>query len=155
MASASWKLCSMSGLHTPSASFSRGLSSPSPSSSLPPLGEGAGTHSADVVGRQIENHKGVGRRGTRGSQCPCRKSTGVMMMMLTLRVNASGQSWGRQKKDVKVQCWRKMFYKVSLYHRIIDYKISVPLTKQLIELYMSTNHEYIIELNVIVGSSNI
>lgn len=60
MAKASWKLCSMSGLHTPSASFSRGLSSPSPSSSLPPLGEGAGTHSADVVGRQKEDHRAGG-----------------------------------------------------------------------------------------------
>lgn len=56
MARASWKLCSMSGLHTPSASFSRGLSSASPSSSLPPLGEGAGTHSADVVRPQDGGH---------------------------------------------------------------------------------------------------
>ena len=74
MARASWKLCSMSGLHTPSASFSRGLSSPSPSSSLPPLGEGAGTHSADVVGRRKGDHRaggggsgvGVDERGRRG-----------------------------------------------------------------------------------------
>lgn len=60
MARASWKLCSMSGLHTPSASFSRGLSSASPSSSLPPLGEGAGTHSADVVGRRREDQRSEG-----------------------------------------------------------------------------------------------
>lgn len=49
MASASWKLCSISGLHTPSASFSKGLSKASLSSSLAPPGEDADTHSADRV----------------------------------------------------------------------------------------------------------
>lgn len=49
MANASWKLCSISGLHTPSASFSKGLSKASLSSSLAPPGEDADTHSADRV----------------------------------------------------------------------------------------------------------
>lgn len=61
MARASWKLCSMSGAQTPSASFSRGLSSASPNSSLPPRGEGAGTHSADVVRWWEENQRAAGR----------------------------------------------------------------------------------------------
>lgn len=63
---ASWKLCSMSGLHTPSASFSRGLSRGSFSSSLVPPGEGAGTHSADVVGGREDHRTGLGGAGGRG-----------------------------------------------------------------------------------------
>lgn len=81
MASASWKLCSMSGAQTPSASFSSGLSSPSPSSSLPPLGEGAVAHSADVVGRHKGGHRaggswlGVGVVMKMGQGRRCRKAT--------------------------------------------------------------------------------
>lgn len=52
----------MSGAQTPSASFSRGLSSASPNSSLPPRGEGAGTHSADVV-RWWEEDQGAAGGG--------------------------------------------------------------------------------------------
>lgn len=50
----------MSGAQTPSASFSRGLSSASPNSSLPPRGEGAGTHSADVVRWWEEDQRAAG-----------------------------------------------------------------------------------------------
>lgn len=63
---ASWKLCSMSGLHTPSASFSRALSRGSFSSSLLPPGEGAGTHSADVVGAGGDHRTGLGLEGSWG-----------------------------------------------------------------------------------------
>lgn len=78
MARASWKLCSMSGAQTPSASFSRGLSSASPNSSLPPRGEGAGTHSADVVRRWEEDQRvagggpGFGEKDRRTKAGACR-----------------------------------------------------------------------------------
>lgn len=50
MASASWKLCSMSGLHTPSASLSIGLSKASlPPESLLPSGEAGELHSEVMV----------------------------------------------------------------------------------------------------------
>lgn len=50
MASASWKLCSMSGLHTPSASLSMGLSKASlPPESLLPSGEVGELHSLEVM----------------------------------------------------------------------------------------------------------
>ena len=50
MARASWKLCSMSGLHTPSASLSMGLSKAwLPPETLLPSGELGELHSLEVM----------------------------------------------------------------------------------------------------------
>lgn len=66
----------MSGAQTPSASFSRGLSSASPNSSLPPRGEGAGTHSADVV-RWWEEDQGAAGGGPGFGEKDWRAKEGV------------------------------------------------------------------------------
>lgn len=74
MARASWKLCSMSGLHTPSASPSMALSSLSPSS--PSSGLPLALHSLDAMvaappgpDPEPQNQKGLWERPL-GCRCP-------------------------------------------------------------------------------------
>ncbi len=116
MARASWKLCSMSGLHTPSASFSRGLSSASPSSSLPPLGEGAGTHSADVVGRRKGDHRTGGGRSGLGGDEGRREGGGCREWARLYEIHRCDNEYDDDGLDVPEQSWesKKRMIKIGM-----------------------------------------